>query len=373
MSKYFDYAATCSPIKSSIDSYLEALKVQGSVGRTNQVNSNSQLIEQTRINLNELFNNDGITSFVSSATYAANLIAFSLIKAKTLKVNVYGSVLDHHSLAAPWIKLANEQLINYYQIPLKTDFSFDYEQLTTMWEQHRPDILNLTYVNNVLGYKIELAKICQLFKKLNPDGLIIVDSSQYLGGIDLSKYQIDFCFFSTHKWYSVKGVGCLLISKHGINKFEPLFVGGGGIHKINNQHIYLKSLTKQIEIGTTNEAAIISFKAVLDNLDLSNIRKQNKRYSSYFLSKLKPFSQIKVYNFDTQNQVAFNVENVHNHDFAQLLVDKGFIIRSGNHCASQLMDYLKINGCIRISFGLDTTIESIDELIAAIKQSLLEL
>ena len=57
-----------------------------------------------------------------------------------------------------------------------------------------------------------------------------VDMTQSIGKINLSLENVDLISFSAHKFYGMKGIGCL-IKKEGIS-FEPLIHGGKSTTKI---------------------------------------------------------------------------------------------------------------------------------------------
>ena len=70
--------------------------------------------------------------------------------------------------------------------------------------------------------------------------------------------------------------------------------------------------------------------------------------------------------------IAFTVTDHHNHDIATSLDTLGIAIRSGHHCAMPLMEYLKVDGCLRVSLAAYNTIAEIDYLIECLKNVLLD-
>ena len=55
-------------------------------------------------------------------------------------------------------------------------------------------------------------------------------------------------------------------------------------------------------------------------------------------------------------------------DIGTLLDRLGIAVRTGHHCAQPLMERLGILGTVRASFGLYTTKEEIDVLVAGIER-----
>ena len=66
--------------------------------------------------------------------------------------------------------------------------------------------------------------------------------------------------------------------------------------------------------------------------------------------------------------VAFNLPGIHPHDVAQVLDRFGVAIRAGHHCAMPLHEWLELAATARASFGVFTTHEDIDALVAALRE-----
>jgi cysteine desulfurase/selenocysteine lyase len=66
--------------------------------------------------------------------------------------------------------------------------------------------------------------------------------------------------------------------------------------------------------------------------------------------------------------LSFTMDEGHSADIGFLLDRQGVAIRTGNHCAEPLMDYLQLSGTARASFSMYTSIEDIDALFSALKK-----
>ena len=60
------------------------------------------------------------------------------------------------------------------------------------------------------------------------------------------------------------------------------------------------------------------------------------------------------------------MRDAHPHDIATLLDRQGIAVRAGHHCAEPLMGRLGITAAARASFGIYTTREEIDALVAGL-------
>ena len=75
-----------------------------------------------------------------------------------------------------------------------------------------------------------------------------------------------------------------------------------------------------------------------------------------------------IYNKNADSGIiTFNIKGVFAQDAATYLNSKGICVRSGQHCAKILMDFLNTHATLRASFYLYTTKEEVDALVEACK------
>jgi cysteine desulfurase / selenocysteine lyase len=65
--------------------------------------------------------------------------------------------------------------------------------------------------------------------------------------------------------------------------------------------------------------------------------------------------------------ISFTLEGVHPHDVAQLLDERGIAVRAGHHCARPVCVRYGIPATTRASFGVYTTTEELDALVAGVE------
>ena len=167
------------------------------------------------------------------------------------------------------------------------------------------------------------------------------------------------------------GVGAL-IGKHDLlEKMDPFLMGGGMNVKFDmcGDVSYLESPAK-FEAGTQNIAGILGFsKAVefIESIGIDNIREYEKELKKYMLEKLEGCNDIIIYNKDAEGAIlTFNIKGIFAQDEATLLNSKGIALRSGQHCAKILNEYLKTPATVRASAYFYTTKEEIDAFVDAI-------
>jgi cysteine desulfurase/selenocysteine lyase len=91
---------------------------------------------------------------------------------------------------------------------------------------------------------------------------------------------------------------------------------------------------------------------------------------AYATEKAEAFDGLSIVgNADNKVGVlSFTMDEGHSADIGFLLDRQGVAIRTGNHCAEPLMDYLQLSGTARASFSMYTSIEDIDALFIALKK-----
>ncbi len=72
---------------------------------------------------------------------------------------------------------------------------------------------------------------------------------------------------------------------------------------------------------------------------------------------------------DRAGVVPFNVVGLNAHDVAMILDEtKKICVRSGHHCAMPSIQFLKVEGAVRASFGLYNTQEEVDLFVDSVSQ-----
>jgi cysteine desulfurase/selenocysteine lyase len=64
--------------------------------------------------------------------------------------------------------------------------------------------------------------------------------------------------------------------------------------------------------------------------------------------------------------VSFAYRDVHPHDLATILDERGVCVRAGHHCAQLLMRRLGVPATTRASFSIYNTFEEVDRLVESL-------
>lgn len=311
--------------------------------------------------------------FTSGTTMSINLIAYGYAM-KFLKAGdeIVIDVAEHASNSLPWFKVAEKTGAIIKSIELDENGCITKENLLKTLS-NKTKIVALAAVTNVLGNKINAKELVAEAHKVG--AIFALDGAQSVphSVTDFKDLDVDFLSFSAHKMLGPTGVGCLVGKYDLLDKMDAFLLGGGMNVTFNiDTSIELLNPPAKFEAGTLNIAGIIGFGAAIDYLNsigMQNIEEHEKELKRYAISKLKDLDDIIIYNPNTEaGIVAFNRKGIFSQDEATLLNYRKIAVRSGQHCAKMLNDYLKCEATLRASFYLYTTKEDIDYLVSVLKE-----
>ena len=233
-------------------------------------------------------------------------------------------------------------------------------------------IVSIAQVTNVLGYIIDIKSIAKICHKHNI--VLVVDGAQSVPHmkVDVKDLDCDFLIFSGHKLCGPTGTGVLYGKYDLLCKMDALMVGGGDNIRFDLcGNVSLLEPPLKFEAGTQNLAGIYGLGSAIDylnNLGMDNIEKYEKELRDYAISKLKTLDNVIIYNEHADTGIiTINVKDVFPQDEATYLNSKGICVRSGQHCAKLLLDFLHAVGTVRISLYFYNNKEDIDQLYEALK------
>ena len=309
--------------------------------------------------------------FVSGDTMGINLIAWGYgIKYLNNNDEILITEAEHASNVLPWYKASEMTGAKVNFIPLTEDGRLTPENLRKVISKNTK-IVSIAHVGNVLGYAAdvkELAKICHEF-----GALLVVDGAQSVPHIKTTfkDWDIDFLVFSAHKMCGPTGIGCVIGKYDLLDKMDS-FLTGGGMNAKFDMCGHIESLVPpaKFEAGTLNLSGIMGFRAAvefIESIGIDNIHEHDVELTKYALTKLENAENIIIYNKNSDSGIiTFNVKGIFSQDEATLLNSKGIAVRSGQHCAKILNDFLKTPATCRMSTYLYTTKEEIDTFVDAL-------
>ena len=102
---------------------------------------------------------------------------------------------------------------------------------------------------------------------------------------------------------------------------------------------------------------------------MENIRQRELELRRYAIEKMSQLDNVTVYNPTSEGAIAFNIKDVFAQDAATYFNSKGICVRSGQHCAKILIDFLGTVATVRASIYFYNTFEDIDALVEACKKA----
>ena len=308
--------------------------------------------------------------FTYGATSALNLVAYGYgLKFLKKGDEIVLSVAEHASNVLPWFRIAELTGAVIKYVPLENGKILAKNLIKIVNEKTK--IVSLAHVGNVLGYVADVKEFAKIAH--SHGAIMVVDGAQSVPHIatDFKDLDIDFLAFSAHKLCGPTGAGALIGKYHLLEEMDPFTTGGGmnSVFKKDGQVDYRLPPYK-FEAGTLNISGILGFgRAVkfIKEIGIDNIHQHDQELIKYAIEKLKDYDKIIIYNKDACNSIlTFNIAGIFPQDEATLMNYKGIAIRSGEHCAKLLDNYLEVKATCRMSTYLYTTKEEIDAFVDAI-------
>ncbi len=310
--------------------------------------------------------------FTSGTTASLNLLAFGY-GAKHLREGdeILLTEAEHASNVLPWYKVKEMTGAHVGFIPLDTDGTLTVDNVLKAITPNTK-LVSIAEVTNVLAYQApikEIAKICH-----ERGILLAVDGAQSVPHkkTDVQDSDIDFLSFSGHKLCGPTGIGVLYGKYDLLAQMDPFMTGGGNNAKFDmcGDASYLAP-PMRFEAGTQNLEGIIGLRAAIEyisSIGLEDIEAYETELKRYAVDKIAETGNAIIYNAGSSGPIlTFNVKDVFAQDAATYFNSKGIAVRSGQHCAKILMDFLKTVATVRASFYFYNTKEDIDALADAVR------
>ena len=373
---YLDNASTTFKPQCVIDAmniYYTDQTSNSHRGDYDLMNFNDTMILETRKTVAHFINSEpNEVVFTSGDTEAINLLANAFAK-KILKKGdvIVLSESEHASNLLPWFEIAHDTGAVIEYVPLDNKGRITLDNLCKIMS-NKVKIVALAQTSNVLGYTIDIKEFAKVVHSFG--AYFAVDGAQSVPHIkvDFKDADIDFLAISGHKMCAPTGIGCL-IGKYELLQMMATFKVGGGMNvsfEKDTSMIPYEAPVK-FEAGTQNISGIYGLKAAvefIESIGIDEIHKHDQELCEYAISEMEKIDDIIIYNKDAKNGiVTFNKKGIFAQDEATLFNSKGIAIRSGQHCAKILKDYLGCMATCRMSTYLYTTKEEIDAFLDVLR------
>jgi cysteine desulfurase/selenocysteine lyase len=372
---YLDSAATTQKPKVVLD----ALRASYETAYANVHRGGHQLskqatvaFEETRAKVRSFLNLSSVQQVILThgATESINLVAYGLTHEFKKGDLIVLDQAAHHANWLPWQVLAQKTGAELVVAPILTSGCIDEVAFAELLKR-QPKLVALTHVSNVLGSCNPVQKLTAMAKQVG--ALVLIDGAQAVAhfDVDVRSMGCDYYVFSSHKMYGPSGVGVLAGTLDALERLEPLLTGGEMVAQVELTQSQYQPLPARLEAGTPAIAEVVGFGAAitwLQSLDRSYFLEAEKKLLKQAWNRLKTMEGVVLYSAqDAVGVIAFNIESEHHSDVATLLDDQGIMMRSGHHCAQPLIQSLGISGCCRLSIGLYTDAQDVNQALDAVE------
>lgn len=313
--------------------------------------------------------------FVRGVTEAINLVAQCWgRKNLTSDDEILITMLEHHANIVPWQMLETEIGCKLKVANLNPDGSLDEVDFKAKLNA-KTKLVAMTHMSNVIGTAPPVADLIQYIRQ-QPElqhTKILLDGAQAIvhGPVEPDKLDCDFYTFSAHKLYGPTGIGVLWGRYSVLESMPPYHGGGDMIEQVSFSGTTFQLPPMRFEAGTPNITATIGLSATLDylaDLDWDAVNRHEDDLINYAYTGLQANSKINLLPRPpgAGPVISFTHCDVHAHDLATILDTHGVCVRAGHHCAMPLIDHFGGDAVIRVSLGMYSIREDIDQLFQAI-------
>ena len=371
---YFDNAATSLkplPVIKAINHYYLDVPVNAGRGEYDLAFALEKEVDQAREMVASFIHASAKEIiFTTGTTMGINMIAQSFAINNLKKDDeIIITESEHAANVLPWYQVAEKTGAKVIILDLD-----EQQRLTPgLLKPHlnsKTKIVSFADVSNVLGTKTDVQAISKIVHEVG--GIVIVDGAQSVphyptNVIDLG---VDFLVFSGHKMLGPTGIGVLYGKYELLEKMKPFYTGGGMSLRYNKkQEVKYAPIPQIFEAGTQHWSGILGLSAAikyLNQVSFDFIHQQETKLRQHALAGLKKIAHVQVYNEPTDAAIiAFNIKGVNPQDAATYFNSQGIAVRSGQHCARNMVEYLKTDGTVRWSAYFYNTIEEVDRFLKA--------
>lgn len=363
---YLDYSATTPVDEEVLFSYIKTTKDY--IGNPNSLHklgmeskrlmdsATKQVADLLKVKKEEVI-------FTSSASESNNMALVGVVEKYPMRnKRIITTKLEHSSILETVHYLERKGYkIDYVKI--LEDGRVDMEDLKRLLNED-PLLVSIGWVNSEVGIIQDIKKIANLIKKY-PKTIFHVDATQAVGKIPIDLENIDLLSFSAHKFFGLKGIGCL-VKKDKI-EIEPLIHGG------KSQTIY-RSGTPALPLIVSMAKAL---RLALENLDVK--MEKVERYNQMLQENLRKIPGVVINSnvFSSCYILNISISGIKPETFIHALEQEEVYVSTKTACAKDTSTSLTLEtmgksqeistSSIRISLSSRTTEEELIKFLKIFK------
>lgn len=369
---YLDYSAT-TPVNSEVlDTFVKVSNMY--IGNPNSLHKlgtdSKSLIDAATKQIKEILKTDKEVIYTSGSSESNNTVIKGICsKYKERGKHIITSPFEHSSIYGPLNYLIDNFGYEVDFVKLDENGLVDLNNLKSLMRDDTV-LVTIASVNSEIGLLQPIKEIGEIVSSY-PKCYFHSDMTQSIGKVNVDMDNVDFVSFSGHKFFGIKGIGCLL--KRESIVIDPLIHGG-------------KSTTVY-RSGTPAPALIASLSKALRLIytDFDNKYNHVLELNNYLKEKLSKYEKVFINsnNVSIPHILNISVIDVKPETFLHALERYDIYISTQSACSSSntsstavfnlTHDEKRSTSSIRISLAYLTTKEEIDYFISSFDKCYKEL
>jgi len=375
---YLDNAATTWPKPPSV--YEAAEYYLREIGAPNGRSAYREAIESNRIVERA---RQGVAQLMGAADSREVIFGFSCTDVLNLAIqgivrpgdHVITTVCDHNSVLRPLRALNETANVDVTYVPCDGQGFISPDDVRAAL---RPNtrLVAMVHASNVTGAIQPAAEVAHIVRESN--AFMLLDAAQSLGHVSINVQELDVDLLAApgHKGLLAPlGTGVLYIRKGVERELKPLRYGGTGSQSEEDRQPDV--LPDKYEPGNHNLVGLAGLVAATEYLldaTIVAVERHHRRVTVRLLEGLDDIDGVTIHGprlaGERTSVISISVEGFAPQELAAVLeASHGIQARAGLHCAPRMHAALGTTargGTLRFSAGFATTIEEIDEVIAAV-------
>jgi cysteine desulfurase / selenocysteine lyase len=313
--------------------------------------------------------------FTRGATESLNIVAAAWGRANIgAGDEIIVTAAEHHANFVPWQQIAAERGAAFTIAPLAADGRADLDALRRLVSR-KTKVVAFNHVSNVLGAINPVAEIARIARSVG--ALVVCDGAQAAPhmAVGFDALGVDFYAASAHKMLGPMGAGVLIGRRAILEAMPPYQTGGDMIAYVGDDRTTWNVLPHKLEAGTPNVAGAVGYAAAceyLTALGMDAVAAHERALVRLAYDRIAAIEGVSIHGPDADARsgvLSFAVRDIHPHDLATILDERGVCIRAGHHCAQPLMRRLGVAATARASFYVYNDARDVEALGVAVEEA----
>lgn len=365
---YLDYSATTPVDERVLDSFNKAcLDYPGNPNSLHKLGvNNAHLIDDATNQIKKILGINGMEVIYTSGASESNNTVIKGICSKygNRGKHIITSPFEHSSINAPLSYLADKGFEVDF-VKLNEDGTVSLDDLKSLIRDDTI-LVSISSVNSELGIRQPIEEIAKIVSNY-PKCFFHSDMTQSIGKIKINMDNIDFVSFTAHKFFGLKGIGCLL-KKESIS-IDPLIHGG------KSTSIYRSGTPAAPLIVSLSKALRLAYD------DFDNKYKKIEELNSYLRDEVSKIPGVFINSTSKSIPQILNmsIPTIKPETMLHSLEEHDIYISTQSACSTGSIskavmaltgDEQRAGSSIRVSISYVTTKEEIDTFIKYFKESI---